>query len=709
MTRLADGITQIQAPALALANGQESEWEIVIDVLEGGDAGQTQVKTRASDGQLRVRTLSEIAGISNGSPPEGTLAVKELSARLAERRDIEDLLVHATPRAREQVAVRGWLVGLLVQGRPMEIPGASTLSWLPPFSGETSAVTPEKAIALLHDYAARGTGDSIQSRLIRVSERSLYRWWKGYEKDGLRALVHGSLGNSRLERSAQAPVIKEFITGVASRTAQNEAKITQRRFAELCLLEAIAAGLATLPGSTKDPDALEAHRLVRHFASQAHRHWQLSKSLSQRHSRELSRKSSSPSIYRDQVPFTEIQIDATPLDAYALDEYGQQAPQVQMLFATDVASGSFVDALLLPCAPTARDVTDFLVEMILRMTEQRDAHLLAPDRLRTVALGELVTDRGSNMIAEEVTSSLAVLGIDVKSAGAGRGDQKGLVEAVQGKANDFARLIFGAHGATQREGPKFNPKDRYLTVDQWQALIRAWGHEVYNATPKDRLRPPGFKAAITPQMYVDAFRLVIRPPDRPFPVDALKGQLTHRSGVLTSQGIEFGGYQFVWPRGIVKPHLAEHTRTATGHSVTVYGPHRFPQYVIVDAIDALTGPITLILLRSDTYAHETHSDVLALVAEGLDLEAMVHEAKASATSADERRIALAHAARSSATKPTAPARRGRTASSKTKNEATSSVELDFGDQYQPTSWLDETELDAKAAKYLATITKEQSP
>lgn len=708
MTRLADGITQVQAPALALANGQESEWEIVIDVLEGGDAAQTQVKTRASDGQLRVRTLSEIAGISNGSPPEGTLAVKELSARLAERRDIEDLLVHATPRAREQVAIRGWLVGLLVQGRPMEIPGASTLSWLPPFSGETSAVTPEEAIAVLHDYATRGTGDSIQLSLTRASERSLYRWWRGYEKDGLRALVHGSLGNSRLERSAQAPIIKEFITGVASRTAQNDAKITQRRFTELCLLEAIEAGLTTLPGSTKEPNALEAHRLIRHFALQAHRHWQLSKSLSQRHSRELSRKSSSPSVYRDQIPFTEIQIDATPLDAYALDEYGQQAPQVQMLFATDVASGSFVDALLLPCAPTARDVTDFLVQMILRMTEQRDAHLLAPDRLRTVALGELVTDRGSNMIAEAVTSSLAVLGIDVKSAGAGRGDQKGLVEAVQGKANDFARLILGAHGATQREGPKFNPKDRYLTVDQWQTLIRAWGHEVYNATPKDRLRPPGFKAAITPQMYVAAFQLVIRTPDRPFPVDALKGQLEHRSGVLTSQGIEFGGYQFVWPRGIVKPHLAEHTRTATGHLVTVYGPHRFPQYVIVDAIDALTGPITLILLRSDTYAHETHSDVLAVVAEGLNLEAMVHEAKESKQLADQARIALAHEARSNATKPASPTK-GKNRSRISRNQdADEALSLFTEEQYQPTLPLDESQLANEAAKYLTTHAKEHT-
>jgi hypothetical protein len=708
MTHLADGITAILSPSVAIDTDHGLEAEIVIDVMESLESAQTLLKTRGHDGQLHIRSLSEIAGIAEGPPVGGTLGVKELSARLAERRDIEALLAQASAPARERAALRGWLVGLVTTGRPIDIPGAPQLSWSPPTTDEYRPLDSAQALACLRQQLDAGSIGLTHVDDTCVSARSLRRWKKSYLERGLAALVHDSLGSSRLERMHQSPAVKDFATSVASRTAQQGAKITRTRFLDLCLLEAAEVGIAPLPDSSSTTDDVQTHRLIRHFAVQAHRYWALNKTLSQRRTREISRKSSSPSIYRDRIPFTEIQIDATPLDSYALNQHGQQVSTIRMLFATDVASSSYIDSVILPCEPTARDVTDFIIQMILRVTDRHGSHLLAPDRLATIAVGELVTDRGSNMIAEEVTAALAVLGIDVKSAGAGRGDQKGIVEAVQGKANDFARLIHGAHGATQREGPRFNPKDRYLTVDQWQTLIRAWGHQVYNRTPKDRLRPSGYASAVTPQMYVAAFHDVLPPPDRPFPVDALKGLLEHRRGVLTSQGVEFGGYSFVWPIGIDKPHLDESTRTTTGHNVTVYGPHRFPQYVIVDAVDANNRPISLVLLRSDVYAQQTRSDVLDLVIEGLDPTTMKSEAKDSQKSADNTRLELAHSARAEASQPTAPEKKTRRKQPSSLTHHIPDSIFNSGNPFTPTQHVDQAAIDAEVAKYLAIDEDEET-
>jgi len=707
MTHLADGITAIQSPCIAIDTDHGLEPEIVIDVMESPESNQTFLKTRAHDGQLHTRSLSQIAGITDGEPVDGTLGVKELSARLAERRDIEVLLSQASAPSRERAALRGWLVGLVTTGRPIDIPGAPRLSWSPPTADEDTPLDSAQALTCLRQQLDAGSISLTHMDDTHVSERSLRRWKKSYTERGLAALVHGSLGSSRLERTAQAPAVKDSVTSLASRTAKQGAKITRARFLDLCFVEASETGIAPLPGSSSTTDDVQTQRLIRRFAVQAHRHWALNKTLSQRRTREISRKSSSPSIYRDRIPFAEIQIDATPLDAYALDQHGQQVSTSRMLFATDAASSSYIDSVVLPCEPTARDVTDFIIQMILRVTDRHGSHLLAPDRLATIAVGELVTDRGSNMIAEEVTAALAALGIDVKSAGAGRGDQKGIVEAVQGKANDFARLIHGARGAIQREGPGFNPKDRYLTVDQWQTLIRAWGHQVYNRTPKDRLRPSGYASAVTPQMYVAAFQDVLPPPDRPFPVDALKGLLEHRRGVLTSQGVEFGGYSFVWPIGIDKPHLDESTRTTTGHNVTVYGPHRFPQYVIVDAVDAGGRPISLVLLRSDVYAHQMRSDVLDLVIEGLDPTTMKSEAKDSQKSADHTRLELAHGARADAMQPTTAEKKKRRKKPSPLTHHISDSGVNGQAHYAPTQVLDPSLIDAEVAKYLTIGEREE--
>lgn len=643
MPQKLESIAGMAAPVIQVHDTEGIASAVLVDVSYSPGDEQTRVKTQSSGGLLRVSTISELVADTPGVRFENSGDRASAVDTIRERQHISTVMEHASAIGQEKAAVRGFLVGLHLFGEPVLVPSCPSISWTGDSAPSPAADGPVSVPELL----------SVQDRLVNAETRrqvaqahlatrtSLYRWCQEFRRDGLVGLIHGTQGQSRYARDPRAHAIATFVYAIAEERHHLDAAVTMTEFVRICRTR---YDTDTSIAQDDETFTIPVRHLVRFYALNAHRAYALGRRLSQRRTRQLSRKSSPRAMIHETVPFAAIQLDATPLDSYALDEFGNRVKTPYVLGAVDVASGGFCDAVVLPGQPTSSDVVEFIVHLMMRVAIDGHRGVINLDRLHTIVLGSVMTDRGSSMIAGEVTQLLADLGIDLIVAAAGRGDQKGAIESMLGKLNTACSGLPGHHGPTQREGRPFSPGGGYLTLSIWQAYVRAWGMEVYNERPRKSLRAMGFKIDMSPSMYIAAFNEVIPVPTQPLDLDVIKSKLLHRAGTLTAQGIQFQGYTFVLPPGQPKLDLCPSTRSSTGHAVVVYGARRGPEFVIVEARSRDGVRINHLLLRSDVLAYELGTAATELAILGIDptyasKESVAFKEQAEATTVRQRAIA----------------------------------------------------------------------
>ena len=649
MTNRGSAVSAMQAPKVQIGVKDGSEVGWIIDVREDADDAQLKVVTHS--GQIRSISLLELA--TQGPKPQQPTAQERQNLEFAIRQqiDVEEVMKHATQRARERAALLGWLVGITTTGFPINVPGCPALCLNSgQLNSEQSSIA--DAIELSVELINWDTGKTLLDG-VRISDKTLYRKRTQYKTRGLKALTHQGQGSGRLDKKHEAPRIREFVFEIAEKQSK-DVKISRANFILLIIAAARREGVALIPERAHDRRRSLDGRLLRKYATEAHANWQLGRARSKRESRAISSRSAAPSVQREAVPFASIEIDATQHDAFCLDENGQKCNYVEKLSAYCSASGSFIDCMFIVGHAKARDVVHFIIQLMLRTTNRTGKHLLAPGRLRTVRLGLTKTDRGANMIAIEAMKQLSAIGIEVVVAAPSRGDQKGRVESGQRRQNQSAQLAPGYFGSTQREAPAFDYSRQYLPVAAAERYEKAIGELVYNRMPKASLRVPGFKVPISPQMYVDAFENVIPIPDQPFPSGLIKKALEKRSGVMTSSALQYQGEQYVLPEGATKPILPSYTKTPSGHQVTFYPIGRRPEFLILETPGAHGEMIDSILLRRDVVRREMGADISNVLSQGLDLEELVEQSRRSKDAAEDSLISLAEMVHAQAETPSRP-------------------------------------------------------
>lgn len=639
-------VAAIEAPWILLPDESDEQggWLIDVRVKER----DTEVKLATESGQIRMISLAAMATSKTPAQHLSAKERKELEHALRQVHDTDWLMRQATDSAREKAATLGWLVGITTVGFPVQVPGCPGISHKSKQpDGQIWGIG--TAIEALPNLINSETSRPLDER-SHVSHKTLYRKRQTYSSQGIKALVHSSQGTERLGQHPDAPAIREFAFQMAERQA-TDVKISKTNFVISVVAAAKREQVVQVPPTTRERAKSVPYRLLRKYAREAHAHWRLGSPRSRRESRAVSSRSSAPALHQETVPFASIQIDATQHDAHCLDELGKKCEYVEKLSAYCNASGAFIDCMFIAGHATARDVVDFILQLMIRSTNDTNRHLLTPGRLRTVCVNMTQTDRGSNMIAIEATRLLADVGIEVVVAAPSRGDQKGRVESGQRRQNQRAQLTLGYFGSTQREGPAFNSSKQYLPIAVAEKYEKSVGLHVYNHTPKATLRVPGFKVALSPQMYIDGYEQILPIPDKPFPSSLIKKALEKHSGVLTSNALQYQGEQYVLAEGMSKPILSSDSRTASGHRVTFYPVGRRPEFLIVETHGLAGEVIDLVLLRRDVMRREFGADVTAIVSQGLEIQHMDVESKAEKARAEDNLYALIDAAHTQAASP----------------------------------------------------------
>lgn len=639
-------VAAIEAPWILLNDQSDEQGGWLIDVRV--KKRDTEVKLATESGQIRMISLVAMATPKTPAQHLSAKERKELEHALRQVDDTDRLMRQATDSAREKAATLGWLVGITTVGFPVQVPGCPGISHKSeqPDGRIWSIGT---AIDALPNLISSETSRSLDERSY-VSAKTLYRKRQTYSSQGIKALVHGSQGTGRLEQHPDAPAIREFAFQMAERQA-TDVRISKTNFVISVVAAAKREQVVQVPPTAPERAESVPYRLLRKYAREAHAHWRLGSPRSRRESRAVSSRSSAPALHQEPVPFASIQIDATQHDAHCLDELGRKCEYVEKLSAYCNASGAFIDCMFIAGHATARDVVDFILQLMIRSTNDMSRHLLTPGRLRTVCVSLTQTDRGSNMIAIEATRLLADIGIEVVVAAPSRGDQKGRVESGQRRQNQRAQLTSGYFGSTQREAPAFDYRKQYLPIAVAERYEKSVGLHVYNHTPKATLRVPGFKVALSPQMYIDAYEQILPLPDKPFPSSLIKQALEKHSGVLTANALQYKGEQYVLAEGMPKPILSSDSRTASGHRVTFYPVGRRPEFLIVETHGRAGEIIDLVLLRRDVMRREFGADVTAIVNQGLEIEHMERESKAEKARAEDNLYALIDEAHTQSSTP----------------------------------------------------------
>jgi len=688
-------VASMEAPWVDIADesNEQGGWLIDVRVKER----DTEVKLATESGQIRVISLADLATSQTPAQHLSARERKELEHALRQVHDTDLLMRQASSSAREKAATVGWLVGMTTVGFPVQVPGCPGIvheSVQP--DGQIWSIG--AAIEALPHLINSETSQPVDQRSY-VSDKTLYRQRQAYSNEGIKALVHSSQGTERLGRHPAAPEIREFAFQMAEQQA-TDVKISKTNFIMRVVAAAKRDGIVQVPATAAERDKSIHFRMLRKYARQAHKQWRLGTPRSRRESRAVSSRSTAPALHQETVPFASIQIDATQHDAHCLDELGRKCGYVEKLSAYCDASGAFIDCMFIAGHATARDVVDFIIQLMIRVTNHTDKRLLTPGRLRTVCVSLTQTDRGSNMIASEATRLLADIGIEIVVAAPRRGDQKGRVESGQRRQNQRAQLTPGYFGSTQREAPAFDYGKQYLPIAVAERYEKSVGRHVYNHTPKETLRVPGFKPALSPQMYIDAYEQILPLPDKPFPSNLIKQALEKHSGVLTSNALQYQGEQYVMAEGIPKPILSSDARTASGHRVTFYPVGRRPEFLIVETHGRAGEVVDLVLLRRDVMRREFGADVTSIVGQGLEIEQMERESKAEKARADDNLYALMEEAH---TESATPVRVGSAKSrpTETSDQSVEAQELD-SDTYVPSKIMTPDDWLAEAMAFVAT-------
>ena len=395
---------------------------------------------------------------------------------------------HLTPQDESRITTIHRAVATVMTGDPdYDVFLAGTrrgLNVLPQFDPAT--VDLETRIALIKPR--------MQEAGVSWSRRSYFRYKKVLEKDGPGALLHGNKADLSAERFREAePALWVAVDDFAASRA-TEPTITKQAFRMLCRIR--------LDEQDIDRTCVSDAGLHRLMDFMFHKH-RLDQPYKTRQSRAVS-KAGKQGTWACPDPYRIVQMDATPLDLFCLDDKGEVIERVHVVVAIDTASRMVLGMDFFVGTFTSRDVQRLLFRMVQgwAIPGALDPSLPAvPERIE-VSIGGVLLDRGSQFVSKSSLAVFTRVGVDVSIAPPGRGDAKGIVESFLRTVGLISQTLPGHKGVDQLSRGRDSGRSHMLLLDELKTVLWEWVATCYHTRPHRALTIPGTKRQISPNDWM---------------------------------------------------------------------------------------------------------------------------------------------------------------------------------------------------------------
>lgn len=535
-----------------------------------------------------VESLSVAEGVSRMALDEGQLSPGPNVVR--ESLYVDSLLGELNAEQRGRLAFKLAVVGLAFDGEMRTHPCLESPVRLS--SGDRGRFPPtgstESNIDVVMALAAEGRlGMNASGAAPRVSRASLFRWRKLLDRPG--GVVN--LCDERVLRRWQGLMSQPCVDIMTAIRAYARAQV--KRGDKYLRIHRVQCRVL-LHNQHAELLCHFSRKQIDDFIDRALREFRLGEPFDRRMSKAMHVPTAN--LGRQPTgPRQVVAVDATTLKVRCLDVHGRPHARVDVLVAVDAWNHEFLELLLVPGVATAKDVGRLFARLLTRSVfhEGPSTSLLRlPDGIELTpewnveALDGVFTDRGSNFIANHNLSALSRLGVSVAIAPPGRGDSKGIVEALIRALSSCWQLQPG-HMPRRGKGPSALPQQALLEMADVDLLMRAWGHSVHNARPHDSLRINGTRIKVSPDAMRDAYVDLYGMPARVINLEDIKPMLIVREATLTPQGILVDGETYLDPQGRVHDLRAMRTVVAGGRHgreprLTVWAEGPYPDCIFVD-------------------------------------------------------------------------------------------------------------------------------
>lgn len=525
--------------------------------IEGGlqFVGLTQTATpegifRSPEGEVTHCSLERTTHLLAGPPdPDGRPTGSDRSPIRTELL-LDTVLSDVPAAAAERLGMNLALTSLVRDGWPRVHPGLGdplllTRAELAAFQAAGSS-RPARIDAVL-DMAAQGRLRLRNGRgrggLLPVSRATLYRHLVQYEEQGLVGLMDKRRVDSvRRWADPDVHLIVTCVSRYASEEAPGSTRITKahRTRCSIYLDKHLGRGWRRLPDRFMDA-----------IMKKVFREYSLHLPYRLRQSRSVSNPTGMPG---NPVtgPRQVLQIDITGLKMDCQDVNGQLLPRVDVVSVIDRWNSELVALDLVPGTASAEDVGAVFASVLLRgvawgqdsppsLMGMPHAVAISDEVPDCQAISEFLTDRGTNIIAAHNLAPLAWCGTSVALAPPGRGDVKGVVEAVIRAINRSQHFLAGFRGRDPSERGRRVPQQPLIRFDDVVLLLQAWAYFIHNDRPHSGLRLWGSSITVSPYDLLEAYVELFGLPSRSIRFDDVKAFMTVEQRVVGPHGVEVDG------------------------------------------------------------------------------------------------------------------------------------------------------------------------
>ncbi len=296
-----------------------------------------------------------------------------------------------------------------------------------------------------------------------VTVRSLYEQRdRLLQPGGARNLVHGRYGI----RTGAATRIPQSVQEAAEAFGQdrvNREKVSKENLVALFRLE------------HRHSDLLEnvAHRVVAEAVHAVALKYHLYKNTPTKRSKAVP-DPDSDGIWIANAPFESVQIDSTPLNLFALDQYGRILNTIHLLTAVDPCVSKYRALVLVPgnIPYNAATVKALLWATVVGNFLADDDSPIGSSPVLARHVGMAISDRGSQYNSIQALGMNAGFELHSMVLPPGRGDLKPHVESRYNFAASVAQLLPGAKGANIMERGKNPAGFPLLKMDALLTVLR---------------------------------------------------------------------------------------------------------------------------------------------------------------------------------------------------------------------------------------------
>lgn len=358
-------------------------------------------------------------------------------------------------------------------------------------------VTPSER-ALLGDRPSNGTvaerlsakRDELQARGITISMATLWRRYSRFCSDG----VVGCADHRGMPGHVRAPRIDPIVYSVVDEVMRSftmKSTPSKRQVIDLARAELATRDVA-IPSRSSMYELVTTLDRGRHTFGEAATRRNLANSPDRSFGK-----------VRQMYPGQEIQLDATPLDAFVLTADGR-TERVDLAIAIDVATRTIVSAILRPRAAKTVDAIELWTGAMRPMQMRPEWHeamsmarsYLPADMLPEDVLAEhiaarpildvrsVLVDRGRIFVSQHFQRALESRGVDLRIASPYDPTNKPIVERMFKTINeDFVRWIAGYKGRSVAYRGVHPERDAVWPLPQLQAMLDEWIVSVYQQRP----------------------------------------------------------------------------------------------------------------------------------------------------------------------------------------------------------------------------------